>query len=117
MKFLVDAQLPKALSTWLNSRNHDSIHTLDLPDGNRTRDHEICHMAARENRIVVTKDGDFVQSFILHGLPPKLLLVSTGNLSNRELIALVQREIPNLEAAYASSSFIEINQAALIIHK
>lgn len=40
MKFLVDAQLPRHLSHWLKQRGHDSLHTLDLPDGNRTSDLE-----------------------------------------------------------------------------
>ena len=40
MKFLVDAQLPKRLAEWLNEAGHDTLHTLDLPRGNRTPDAE-----------------------------------------------------------------------------
>jgi predicted nuclease of predicted toxin-antitoxin system len=38
-------------------------------------------MAMREGRVVVTKDTDFVTSFLLRGVPPKLPLISTGNIS------------------------------------
>lgn len=31
MKFLVDAQLPRRLASWLNEAGHDTLHTLDLP--------------------------------------------------------------------------------------
>jgi predicted nuclease of predicted toxin-antitoxin system len=31
MKFLLDAQLPLALKSWLKSQGHDVVHTLDLP--------------------------------------------------------------------------------------
>ncbi|MBU2445085.1 MAG: DUF5615 family PIN-like protein [Bacteroidetes bacterium] len=41
MKFLVDAQLPKEISLYLQSRNFDSIHTLDLPLKNSTPDKEV----------------------------------------------------------------------------
>jgi predicted nuclease of predicted toxin-antitoxin system len=85
VKFLIDAQLPRLLSNWLNSTGHDSIHTLDLPDGNRTSDIDISEIAEREMRIVVTKDSDFVDSFLLNHSPRKLLLISTGNINNREL--------------------------------
>jgi len=41
MRFLVDAQLPRRLSDWLNKQGHDAIHTLDLPRANRTSDDEL----------------------------------------------------------------------------
>jgi predicted nuclease of predicted toxin-antitoxin system len=69
----------------LREQGHDALHTLDLPDENRTTDARIVEIAAQEGRVVVTKDADFVESFILHHKPEKLLLISTGNISNLEL--------------------------------
>ena len=82
MKFLIDAQLPHRLVYWLRERGHDARHTLDLPNGNRTSDAEINEISVREQRIVVTKDADFVNSFVIRGEPYKLLLISTGNITN-----------------------------------
>lgn len=62
MKFLIDAQLPARLATWLCENDHDAIHTTALPKGNRTPDHEICRVADQESRVVVIKDADFVAS-------------------------------------------------------
>ena len=59
MKFLVDAQLPRHLSHWLKQRGHDSLHTLDLRDSNRTSDLEVMRVADTEERIVITKDEDY----------------------------------------------------------
>ena len=87
MKFLVDAQLPRRLAGWLAAAGCDAVHTLDLPDGNRTTDQQVIEVANREQRAVVTKDADFVDSHVLHARPAKLLLVSTGNISNRDLEA------------------------------
>jgi predicted nuclease of predicted toxin-antitoxin system len=41
MNFIVDAQLPKSLADFLNWKGHDCIHTIELPDKNRTRDYQI----------------------------------------------------------------------------
>jgi predicted nuclease of predicted toxin-antitoxin system len=41
MKFLVDAQLPRRMTAWLTAAGCDAVHTLDLPDGNRTTDEQI----------------------------------------------------------------------------
>ena len=82
MKFIVDAQLPRRLAQQLAASGHEVTHTLDLPLGNRTPDEDVLALAIQEGRVVVTKDSDFVTSFLLHGTQPKLLLISTGNISN-----------------------------------
>jgi predicted nuclease of predicted toxin-antitoxin system len=38
MKFLIDAQLPRRLTTQLRQAGFEATHTLDLPEGNRTTD-------------------------------------------------------------------------------
>jgi predicted nuclease of predicted toxin-antitoxin system len=74
MKFIIDAQLPKSLSDFLNAAGFNSLHTLELPDMNRTGDTAITIKADIEGRIVVTKDADFLASYLLLGKPAKLLL-------------------------------------------
>ncbi len=117
MKFLIDAQLPRRMAHWLSEIGHDTKHTLDLPRGNRTSDTEVVACAIREQRIVVTKDDDFVQSFLLSGQPSHLLLMATGNISNSELEALIRRNFARIEAAFATHRFVELNRDALVIHE
>ena len=88
MNFLVEAHLPRRLARRLEEFGHDAVHTLDLPNGNRTTDAEINDISLRERRVVITKDADFVNSFLLDGCPYKLLIVSTGNITNADLEAL-----------------------------
>jgi len=59
MRLIVDAQLPRRLCSLLRSFNHHAVHTLDLPDGNRTTDAQISALSIAEHRIVVTKDSGF----------------------------------------------------------
>ena len=116
MKFLVDAQLPRRLSRQLAALGHDVIHTRELPLENRTPDRVIIELAAREDRVVVTKDSDFVDSFTLRGEPAKLLLVSTGNISNRDLESLFARHLPQIEAALTANQFVELSTSQITIH-
>ena len=100
MRFLVDAQLPRRLATWFRSAGHDARHTLDLAQGNRTPDSVLVSIAQREDRIVVTKDDDFVQSHLLANQPEKLLLIATGNISNIALETLLATNMPAIERAF-----------------
>jgi predicted nuclease of predicted toxin-antitoxin system len=116
MKFIVDAQLPRRLARELAASGHDAAHTLDFPTGNRTPDGDINVKAVREGRIVVTKDNDFVTSFLLRGIPPKLLLVSTGNISNDALSKLFAANLTALENAFGQHDFVELSASAITIH-
>ena len=48
---------------------HNAQHTLDLPQKNETPDHQIIKIAQQEDRVVITKDSDFVQSYMVLGKP------------------------------------------------
>lgn len=92
MKSLIDAQLPARLARRLNDAGHDAIHTIDLPESNRTSDTEIIRIADSQARIVVSKDRDFRDSHLLVGTPARLLVVSTGNITNGYLLALFDEQ-------------------------
>lgn len=115
MNFLVDAQLPRRMTTWLTAAGCNALHTLDLPAGNRTTDEHMNDVAAREQRVVVTKDADFVDSHVLRGRPATLLLISTGNISNRDLEALVVPLIPDIVREFQTHSFLELGQAGIVV--
>ncbi|HEX6800502.1 MAG TPA: DUF5615 family PIN-like protein [Ktedonobacterales bacterium] len=116
MKFLVDAHLPRRLAYRLRDAGHDALHTLDLPKRNRTTDAEINAISLREERVVVNKDADFVNSFVLSHQPYKLLLISTGNIKNADLESLFVAQIPAITSAFATSDYCELTRLALIVH-
>jgi hypothetical protein len=64
MKFLVDAHLPRRLVDLLREAGHDALHTGDLPLRNRTPDEAINRISRAEQRVVLTKDADFVSSHL-----------------------------------------------------
>ena len=65
---------------------------------------------------MITKDTDFVNSFLVSQKPYKLLLVSTGNISNRDLEALFTPLIPTIVATLQSHDYAELTRTSLIVH-
>lgn len=116
MKFIIDAQLPKSLSDFLVSKGLDSIHTLDLPEKNKTKDGYIAKLANKEERVVITKDADFLESFIVKSEPEKLIIVKTGNINNRHLVKLFEDNLGFLLEMISKSNLIEINRTEIIVH-
>jgi predicted nuclease of predicted toxin-antitoxin system len=117
MKFIVDAHFPKRLSKWLNDRGHDSIHTSDLPKGNNTLDIEIIEKSIEENRIIISKDSDFFKYRIVKGVPDKILMITTGNILNTELINLFEENFNNIVESFESGKkVIELSNLIVIVH-
>lgn len=117
MKYLIDAQLPYLLAEVLRQRHFDVVHTDDLPDRERTGDQQIRFIAVEEDRIVITKDSDFQDSYLLHKVPPKLLLLTTGNIKNRKLLDLFRATIVEIDTLFVHHSFIELSNEAYLIHE
>ena len=103
MKFLVDAQLPRLLVSRLRDLGFEAIHTLDLPMGNGTPDSFINELSIREEYIVITKDADFVNSFLLH-------------IRNKELETLFLANIEKMAEGFETFGFIEIDRKEVIFH-
>lgn len=116
MKVLLDAQLPRSLGRVFWEAGYDAIHTFDLPKGNKTSDREICQIADTSGRMVITKDSDFVDSHLLFGRPSRLLVVSTGNIFNEELLELFRMNLTKIALAAGSSSWLEITRDQVILH-
>jgi len=117
MKFMVDAQLPRRLVYRLRECGQEAIHTLDLPLKNKTSDPAIEEISLHEKRIVITKDADFIDTFTLHRKPYKLLLISTGNIKNKELETILLKNIDPIIKAFKKYSFIELDRKSVTIHE
>ena len=76
----------------------------------------ICELSIKDHYVVVTKDADFVESFLLRRVPWKLLLISTGNIENDELELLLLASLKRLADTFVSFDFIELDRTNMIIH-
>ena len=84
MKFVVDNQLPVWLAARLREWGHDCIHVLDVGLDD-TDDAAVWRWAAREGRILVSKDEDFVYLSTRPGDAGRLVWVRLGNCRNAAL--------------------------------
>ncbi len=116
MKFLVDAQLPFGLANFLRSKGHDVIHTLELPLKNLTDDLEVIRISMKDKRIVISKDRDFYDYFVVRQEPWKLLNLTTGNIINKNLFSLFDRNYPQLLDLLNQHQVVEMNNSHITVH-
>ncbi len=114
MKFLIDANLPWKLSKYIKNEGFDVIHTDDLPNKERTPDSEILQYAENEDRVIITKDSDFLDTHMLFQKPKKLIYVSIGNTHNRELIHLFEIFFAEIVILLEKHNLIELNNHELL---
>ena len=116
MIFLIDANLPRRLVHLFRERGYQALHTLDLPYGNGTDDAAILQYSDENECVITTKDSDFTTSFWLNNRPNKLLLISTGNISNKELEVLLAANFDQIIADLSNNRFIELSRDHIIVH-
>lgn len=116
MKFLVDAQLPHSLRAWLQAKGFDAIHTIDLPAKNLTTDRDIARVADQTNRVVITKDSDFLKLHLLQKTPAKSLLITTGNIVNQQLLHLFEQNFDEILTLLESFPVLELSNTTIIGH-
>jgi predicted nuclease of predicted toxin-antitoxin system len=99
VNFLVDNQLPDALSNFLTAQGHRSDHVLGLRM-DEASDLEIWNYAANGAWIVVSKDEDFLHLANRPGDTGKLLWVRIGNCRKLTLLQAFEREMPEIVRAF-----------------
>ncbi len=114
MRFIIDAHLPAKIAESFLALGHEVLHTRNLTKGNATSDSEIMDLAGTDG-IVVTKDEDFYQSFLLYGRPPKLVHVKVGNMRLRAMINLFEQITPRLIDLLGQHDLLELHEDKIIV--
>jgi len=115
MKFIVDAQLPFAVVKWLRHKGFDALHTSELTSQNLTTDIVIIQLSVSEQRVVISKDKDFWEYFVLHQKPYKLLLLTVGNFPNHLLIDLLEKNFEQIQTALQTHRVLELSKEKIVI--
>src|SRR4051812_13913686 len=116
MNFLIDAQSPRALCALFHESGYAAVHTLDLPLQNRTSDAFINEVSVSEDRIVVTKDKDFLETHLLLGRPSRLILITTGNIRNTALFEIFEKHLNTMVQMLTDARLIEVTRSEIIGH-
>ncbi len=70
-----------------------------------------------EKRVLITKDNDFLETFLLKGRPDKLILVKTGNIRNTELLKLFTDNLARMIELLAHGNLVEVTRSEITLHK
>ncbi|MBK7971472.1 MAG: DUF5615 family PIN-like protein [Bacteroidetes bacterium] len=93
------------------------MHTLELQNKNSTTDNIIVEIAIQQNRIVISKDHDFWDSFLLNSKPEKLILVRTGNIPNKIILKLFDDNLETIKLMISRNNLIEISKSEIAEHE
>lgn len=106
----IDANISPLTAKWMvESFNIETISIRDL-GLLRATDCEIFRAARDKNVILMTKDRDFIQLLDQHGPPPKVIWLTCGNTSNKNLAAILNKNlILALKLLNGSDSLVEIS--------
>jgi predicted nuclease of predicted toxin-antitoxin system len=102
MRLLFDENLSSALPRRISTLIPDSAHVRDV--GLLGADDLVIWRYAADNGfIIVTKDDDYSDLSILHGAPPKVLLLRIGNCSSAGTVNFLFENIDSI-CAFASDA-------------
>lgn len=93
----------------MKDNGFDAIHTDDMPNMERTSDTEIIKISELEERIIITKDKDFLDSYLLFNKPKKLVLITSRNIKNKEFFFLFKNNFKTVVELLSKHSLIELN--------
>jgi len=115
MHFLCDVHISIKVVKFLVVLGHSATHANNLPSKSSSTDAEICLHADRNEMIVITKDEDFRNSFLLRQTPRKLVRITLGNVSNQTLIELLERNLPLiLQLDREEGFYLELGGSAVV---
>jgi predicted nuclease of predicted toxin-antitoxin system len=98
MRFLIDANLPPALATWLIAKGHDASHVADRQMASAS-DVVIWHFAVQTQSAIITKDEDFAKRKVLADDGPTVVWIRLPNTRRRQLLAWFDVALPALVSA------------------
>ncbi len=112
MRFLCDVHRSIKLSKKIQEIGFQSEHVNNILNKWNTKDEAICEYADQNAQILITKDQDFRNTLLINNTPKKLVRVNLGNVSNAELIAVIEQHIDTLKSLdEGSESFmVEISK-------
>ena len=98
MKLLVDNQLPAALSRWFVAQGYDCLHVTEAGLAEAS-DKEIWRYACESERVVISKDEDFLYRANMESAKAGLVWVRLGNCRTKTLLSEFERHWPRIESS------------------
>jgi predicted nuclease of predicted toxin-antitoxin system len=99
LKFLLDENISRKIIPLIQNESMEFCHVLSISTGMTPpiSDHGIWKFARENNHHIITKDEDFIKLSMIFGPPPKVILLSIGNLKNKDLAEVIKRNTTNIQ--------------------
>lgn len=101
MKLLLDENLSRRVVPLLVT-DFPGTTQIALQGMEQASDSEIWQFARENDFVIVTKDADFYELSLLHGAPPKVIWLKTGNVAKAEIVSVLLGNRVAIEEALAS---------------
>ncbi len=106
MKFLCDVHIARKVVYFLSRKCELAIHANDVLSGSMTKDAALAQFADEGDFILVSKDADFLNSYLIHRVPKKLIKINLGNIPTGDLMALLERHFEYIRVQNEKDCFL-----------
>lgn len=103
MRFVLDAQLPRAALEPFRAAGHQALHVAEIASA-RSSDIEIWRLAAKLEAVIVTKDEDFVGLQATQSAAVAIVWLRCGNIYNPILVRLLADRLGAVVTAIESGA-------------
>lgn len=103
LRFLIDENLPATLAAKIPV---PCMYATDL--GDQPADDALWRHARDNGWIILTKDADFFNQLTLHGAPPKVVWLRTGNLRRGALDAMLVSRMSQIISLSPLADLVEV---------
>lgn len=111
MRFIVDENLPPELANLFRDIGFIAIHVNELKSNQKQRvtDDQLRRLAIRKGYVIITKDDDFVKSYVSRKVPERIIFIY-GLEKKESLLSRMKEVIPSLIKLITQHDFIEIKE-------
>ncbi len=109
----LDAQLAPSLARWITKQFNIPCKALRELKLHTAEDKKIFEKAKNENVIIITKDSDFVDLMTRLKSPPKIILLTCGNTSNKKLKEIFKNKLPVALSLLDKNPLVEISDFSM----
>ena len=110
MKFIIDENISPQVAAIFRSFGLSATHINEMKSNKKQRvvDDQLRRLAIQKGYIIVTKDDDFVKSYVSRKVPEKLVYIYGIN-EKEPLLSRMKEVAPQISSLLETHDFIEVN--------
>lgn len=114
MKFIIDENLTPVLAELFRTAGMNAYHINEMKSHQKQRviDDQLRRLSIQKGYVIVTKDDDFVKSYVNRKVPEKMVFIHGLN-EKESLLSRMKEVTPLLTTLLKSHDFIEVNDQEL----